>query len=327
MEQGHGAGSAGLPDWVPAAAQTYLEHVERGAPIRALARRAEVHPSTILRQVRRWEARRDDPLVDAALRRLSSSVREGRETPARAPSDDRLREVLSGLARPHMVLAVARDMETAILVEDLGNGASERVGALPRALAEHLALRDWIRSADAEARVARYRITPAGRAALQEVVARCENRATGLAEAREAFSSRARPRSPLPDSPLVQLRRRRDKRGRTFLGRAHVRAGERLHEDFALAGVPLMDRAELAAFLDAPAPSDRAARALWMALTALGPDMAELALRCCCHMEGLEPTEKRLGWSARSGKIVLRIALSLLDRHYASQGEAAQMVG
>jgi hypothetical protein len=41
-----------------------------------------------------------------------------------------------------------------------------------------------------------------------------------------------------------------------------------------------------------------------------------MVLRCCCHLEGLEAAEKRLGWSARSGKIVLRIALDRLRRHY-----------
>jgi hypothetical protein len=41
-----------------------------------------------------------------------------------------------------------------------------------------------------------------------------------------------------------------------------------------------------------------------------------MVLRCCCYLEGLEVAEKRMGWSARSGKIVLRIALTRLKRHY-----------
>ena len=32
--------------------------------------------------------------------------------------------------------------------------------------------------------------------------------------------------------------------------------------------------------------------------------------------EGLETSEKHLGWSARSGKVVLRIALQRLHRYY-----------
>ena len=63
------------------------------------------------------------------------------------------------------------------------------------------------------------------------------------------------------------------------------------------------------------------------ALRALGPGLGDVALRCCCYLEGLETAEKRMGWSARSGKIVLRIALQRLKAHYAEQGHAAQLIG
>ena len=63
------------------------------------------------------------------------------------------------------------------------------------------------------------------------------------------------------------------------------------------------------------------------ALRDLGPGLGDVALRCCCYLEGLERTEKRMGWSARSGKIVLRIALQRLKRHYEELGEAAGMIG
>ena len=71
----HATGSRGiygLPDWVPMAEQHYLFHTETGFSIRAPARIANCHASTILRQVRRYEQRRDDPLIDDALRKLDA---------------------------------------------------------------------------------------------------------------------------------------------------------------------------------------------------------------------------------------------------------------
>jgi len=61
---------AAMPGWVPAEARRYVLHTEAGLSIRALARGEGCHASTVLRQVRRVETRRDDPLVDEALRRL-----------------------------------------------------------------------------------------------------------------------------------------------------------------------------------------------------------------------------------------------------------------
>ncbi|HAR51660.1 MAG TPA: helix-turn-helix domain containing protein, partial [Roseovarius nubinhibens] len=59
----------------------------------------------------------------------------------------------------------------------------------------------------------------------------------------------------------------------------------------------------------------------------LGPGLGDIALRCCCHLEGLESAERRMGWSARSGKIVLRIALQRLKRFYDGLGDEAAMIG
>jgi hypothetical protein len=63
------------------------------------------------------------------------------------------------------------------------------------------------------------------------------------------------------------------------------------------------------------------------ALRDLGPGLGDVALRCCCYLEGLESAEKKMGWSARSAKIVLRIALQRLKRHYAELGDAGGMIG
>ena len=63
------------------------------------------------------------------------------------------------------------------------------------------------------------------------------------------------------------------------------------------------------------------------ALADLGPGLSDVALRCCCRLEGLEVVEQTIGWSARSGKIVLRIALQRLARHDDDTKAAEALVG
>ena len=51
----------------------YLAHAVHGVSIRSLAKTQGVHPSTVLRRVRKVELKRDDPLVDQAIDQLSAS--------------------------------------------------------------------------------------------------------------------------------------------------------------------------------------------------------------------------------------------------------------
>jgi hypothetical protein len=44
--------------------------------------------------------------------------------------------------------------------------------------------------------------------------------------------------------------------------------------------------------------------------------LAEVAVCCCCFEQGLEKLEQIMGWSARSGKILLRIGLQRLKLYY-----------
>jgi hypothetical protein len=62
------------------------------------------------------------------------------------------------------------------------------------------------------------------------------------------------------------------------------------------------------------------------ALGDLGPGLGDVVMRVCCFLEGLEAAEKRMGWSARSGKVVLRIALQRLKRHYEGRSRGT-MIG
>jgi hypothetical protein len=64
------------------------------------------------------------------------------------------------------------------------------------------------------------------------------------------------------------------------------------------------------------------------ALRDLGPGLGDVVLRVCCYLEGLEVAERRMGWAARSGKIVLRIALQRLRRHYVeTYGRSGPLIG
>ncbi|WP_375258121.1 DUF6456 domain-containing protein [Citreimonas sp.] len=348
-----------LPGWVPQAARVYIAHTENGRPIRELAREAGCHASTVLRQVRRIETRRDDPLVDAALRRLGAP--RGRtvatdpakdhdamtamcnlpETPDESTLAREARRVLRRLCESGAVLAVAAEMDKAVVVRDTGDGGNTRTAVVEAAVAQAMALKDWI-ACENPGRISRYRVTAAGRAALSQLIADQENRLRGFSEAQAGFETGAEaeaaldeidrdPRARkgrylLAESPLTALSRRRDKGGEAFLSDALVAAGERLREDFELAQMGQRSVQNWDDFVTgAPQAgsgaktgtgSDAAHARLAAALRDLGPGLGDVALRCCCYLEGLETTEKRLGWSARSGKIVLRIALQRLRLHY-----------
>lgn len=355
------SGLAGrLPSWVPQEALTYLEHTEVGTPIRALAREAGVHASTVLRQVRALEARREDLLVDHVLNRLGDRVKTGpvstpqwpagapvpQQTEAEADAEARAMRALAKMARPGRVLAVAVDMDKAVVVEETDAGDTVRRAVVERDVAEVMALKNWI-ACTTPARISRYRITGAGRAALNRELAQKENAAAGLAEAMGCFEPaprEARSHTGLQDSgqkyhaqetPLALLARRRDRTGRKFLPPELVSVGERLQEDFETAGlVRDPDRTWDQFLADAmegmgqgSAGADAARARVVGALRDLGPGLGDAALQCCCYLEGLECIEKRFGWSARSGKVVLRIALQRLRRHYDALGDAGAMIG
>ena len=362
----HGArpATAGLPGWVPAAARNYLAHTEAGLPIRELARQTGCHASTVLRQIRRFETRRDDPLIDAVLRKLGTGMKERSSVPPNsqqkdmspmhaakqdfAPDTTRFEQeaqrILRRLCEKGAVLAVAIDMEKAVVVRDGAAGASTRTAVVDREIAEAMALQDWI-STETSGRITRYRITGTGRTALTQMMDGAGERADGMAEAAAPFGDQHRSwgernvRDPdtgqsrkvrynMSESPLTALARRRDRDGTPFLSDDLVTAGERLREDFELAQMgPRVaqnwdrfltggTRGGFAADSGVGNGPDAARQRVGHALSDLGPGLSDVVLRCCCYLEGLETTEKKLGWSARSGKIVLRIALMRLKQHY-----------
>ena len=362
-----------LPGWLPDAVRLYLDHAQGGVSLREIARREGVHASTILRQVRRFENRRDDPLVDEALETLvgvpdlpgtpddrkdttamTAPMRTNNLLADSATIEREARRILRRLAEPGAVLAIAPDMEKAAVLRSTADGKTLRTGVVERSVAQAFALKDWICCLK-PGRVASYGLTTAGRAALRRMLADETN--PGLAEAPSPFAEQHRDwaertipadtadeprriRYNLAESPVAVLGRRRDKDGQPFLTPDLVAAAERLREDFELAQMGPRVTQNWDRFLTAgargdfagghiPASGPRAARErVASALRDLGPGLGDMALRCCCYLEGLETAEKRLGWSARSCKIVLRIALQRLRRHYEeTYGGASPLIG
>lgn len=187
-------------------------------------------------------------------------------------------------------------------------------------------------------------ITAAGRAALK--------RAESGESDQDAFGSQhrdmedreiagtGRVRYNAAESPLAALSRRRDKDGKPFLAANLVRAGETLREDFELAQMGPRVTQNWEKFLSGPSARggagidrmgtgpDAARRRVQAALEDLGPGLGDVVLRACCFLEGMETIEKRMGWAARSGKIVLRIGLQRLLRHYDERhGGVSPLIG
>jgi len=342
-----------IPAWVPRSVQNYLNHTELGVPIRALAREQGCHASTILRQIRRVETLRDDPLVDGVLKTLGgndeetfSPVKEkikvplavaGLQSKTGLPDTFELSaqamRVLRRLCETGAVLAVAADMEKGVIVRNVQGAQTTRTGVVDRIIAEAMALQGWI-VAPTEGRIAQYQITAAGRSALADMMARDESeKANGPVDPgnHTARDVPRRIRYSMAESPLAALARRRDRSGEPFLSDNLVTAGERLREDFELAQLEGEVLGDWDGFLSSlrgdVAPQSvneksgriRAHERVIAALQDLGPGLSDVTLRCCCILEGLETAENNLGWSARSGKIVLRIALMQLKRHYAKE--------
>ncbi len=254
------------------------------------------------------------------------------------------RRILRRLSEPGACLAYAVDMEKAVVVRETAEGRTVRTAVTDRETAQAMALRDWL-VCTTSGRVSRYKITSAGRAALKRLLA--EDEAQGFGEAAAPFAAQhrdwdvrdvqidgttrtARVRYNASESPVAAIARRKGADGEPFLTSAQVVAAERLREDFELSQMgprvtqnwdKFMEGGDRGAFTSGSGGgSDAARNRVMAALKELGPGLGDVALRVCCFLEGLESAEKRLGWSARSGKIVLRIALERLRQHYEAAG-------
>ena len=229
-------------------------------------------------------------------------------------------------------------MEVAAVFKESVSGKKTRIAVVDRSYAQAFALKEWI-SGKQMGKFSQYNITPIGRTALKRMIAEDQQTRTEAAnspfqEQHKEFgervvkfhdgSGRKSHRYNLAESPLTLLARKKDKFGEMYLSAELLEAGERLREDFEQAQLGPRVAQNWDRFLttggtawngEHSGPSGARDRVSG-AMKALGPGLADVALRVCCFLEGMEKAEKRLGWSARSGKVVLKIALQRLADHY-----------
>jgi hypothetical protein len=371
LERCAGLASATFPETGGAcsarAVAIYLAHTGAGESLRAIAGAKGVHPSTVLRTVRRVEARRDDPLVASMFGALEEGAGTGgNAAPANANAasggDDT--DAAPGLARGELEREARRYLRRlcepgAFLLVTPGaarggifckaDGFHKPIAMVPVGIAAAFLREGWIRLSRRGAASMRYRVTDEGRSALRRILAEDamkRNAYPGFADAQTPFRAQHQllgerafmdpltgeaetRRVNLGEDPLGWLARRKGPDGRPFLGPVEVEAGERLRLDFELAQMAPSVAQDWRKFLTpgdrlsgtpvprTPGEGPRAARErVARALSALGPGLADVALRVCCFLEGLEACERRMGWAARAGKVVLKIALQRLAEHY-----------
>jgi Domain of unknown function (DUF6456) len=203
------------------------------------------------------------------------------------------------------------------------------------ALARHCLEQDWLRR-DGETLV----LTEAGRSRLRRDAGSEDFlRQHQIRVARDVDIGGTRRPVVVDDgeSPLGWLKSRKDRSGRPLISAEQYEAGERLRADYWFAQLSPRVTANWTAL--APAETRRrgaqtdaaslrdnviAAKARVVgALQAVGPELAGVLIDVCCELKGLEEAEKAEGWPARSGKVVLQIALTRLARHYGYLGADA----
>lgn len=265
-------------------------------------------------------------------RHASSRSREGKEE---APGRAALR-LLAALSEPGMTARPDPSREDHVILQGARGGISLGRGSYPRASLEELARLDLV--ARAESRGA-FAISEAGRARLARDRARREGETEVFGRQHREVEKVAMPEAGggeevalnRRESPLAWLRRRRGPDGDPLIDAAAFEAGERLRRDLTFAGLlpgvtARWDGAGGAGGWRDPAGAAdtviAARQRVRAALAAVGTDFAGLLLDLCGFLKGVETIERERRWPQRSGKIMIRLALGHLARHYGLSSEA-----
>lgn len=132
----------------------------------------------------------------------------------------------------------------------------------------------------------------------------------------------------MAESPLALLYRLSKQTGKRFLSDEEFQAGERLRADFTRGNMLPSITANWDAITAKRSRGERGGVAdlsdhtldcrarVDKALKAVGPELSGVLLDICCFLKGLELVERERTWPARSAKMLLKTALSILHRHY-----------
>lgn len=266
--------------------------------------------------------------------RSLSSIHSGLKTRLSKPAA----RLLAMLAGPGMAALPDPSREGFVILRCRRGGISLGRGGHPLAVIGELERRDLV---TARGKAGPWTISAAGRARLLRDEAERGGQDDSFARQHREIDVVGIPTDTgvaqasvnMRESPLVWLRRRRGPDGEPLIDAAAFEAGERLRRDTTMAdllpsvtarwdgaigggGRALRDPA---AATDAVIAARQRVRA---ALDAVGPELAGLLLDLCGFLKGVETIERDRRWPQRSGKIVIRLALGQLARHYGLSSEA-----
>jgi hypothetical protein len=251
-----------------------------------------------------------------------------------APIQEEAARLASSLARPDAEAFVDPTEDGMVIVRHVRGGVSIGAGRFSLAIAEALVNHDlaaWSGTASGQGAL---RLTEAGRShqrrrsAPQPDAFRHQHGDLAAAIV-EGPDGPAQVRIDVEECPLDWLRRRKDRSGEPLIDAAGYEAGQRLRTDITVAGLLPGITARWDAQRGGPSSpaeaTDRmiaARQRLRHAFEALGAEFSDLLIDLCGFLKGLERIERERRWPPRSGKVVVRLALSRLAAHYGLQALA-----
>jgi hypothetical protein len=258
--------------------------------------------------------------------------------PAKEEIRRAMRRLLQALGEPGARGALSALEASTLVVLAASKGVTVVRARLPAAAGD-AALAEGLVRWENETGERRLALTDAGRAYLRRLSAPKIEQAEPFRAQHASYALRQLEKGARPtlvneaESPLAWLARRKDRDGRTFLDAAQREAGERFRRDIEQAQLLQRVTANWETSINAARRgSDAGAvvsevaidarRRLARAFDAVGPEMAGLVTDVCGYLKGLEIVESERGWPPRSAKVVLRIALDRLARHYGLAVEA-----